>query len=231
MMARNGTVFVVDDDPSVREAMEELIASLGFKIKAFASAAEYVASATVAAPACLVLDVMLPDMNGLELQRQLAGRRHPPIIFITGHGDIPSTVRAMKAGAVDFLAKPFGEQELLTAIESAMKQHHLEQSAHAEVAELGRRLETLTRREREVLPLISQGLLNKQVAAKLGISEVTLQIHRGNVMRKMQAESFADLVRMSVKLGIAPHAEAEPTMHPGASRTSTVARDQEPYAR
>mgnify|MGYP003582849573 FL=1 len=210
MKAREGTVIVVDDDQSVRSAMEDLIGSLGFGIVTFASAAEYVASGPYAVPACLVLDVKLPDMNGLELQRQLAGRDHPPIIFITGYGDIPSTVRAMKAGAVDFLSKPFDEQQLLAAIESAMTRHRLEQSAQAEVAELERRHETLTPREREVLPLVVRGLLNKQVAASLGISEVTLQIHRGNVMRKMQAESFADLVRMSIKLGIAHSVEDEP---------------------
>ena len=210
MKAREGTVIVVDDDQSVRSAMEDLIGSLGFGIVTFASAPEYVASGPYAVPACLVLDVKLPDMNGLELQRQLAGRDHPPIIFITGYGDIPSTVRAMKAGAVDFLSKPFDEQQLLAAIESAMTRHRLEQSAQAEVAELERRHETLTPREREVLPLVVRGLLNKQVAASLGISEVTLQIHRGNVMRKMQAESFADLVRMSIKLGIAHSVEDEP---------------------
>jgi FixJ family two-component response regulator len=210
MTAREGTVIVVDDDQSVRAAMEDLIGSLGFGIVTFASAAEYVASGSYTVPACLVLDVKLPDMSGLELQRQLAGRQHPPIIFISGHGDIPSTVRAMKAGAVDFLPKPFDEQQLLAAVESAMRRHRLEQSVQAEVAELERRHQALTRREREVLPLIARGLLNKQVAASLGISEVTLQIHRGNVMRKMQAESFADLVRMSIKLGIANPADTDP---------------------
>lgn len=231
MTARKGTVFVVDDDPSVREAMAELIASLGFETETFASAAEYVASERVALPACLLLDVMLPDVSGLELQRQLAGQQHPPIIFMTGHGDIPSTVRAMRAGAVDFLIKPFGELELLTAIESALNQHLISQSAHAEVAELQRRKETLTRREREVLHLISRGLLNKQAAAMLGISDVTLQIHRGNVMRKMQADSFADLVRMSMRLGIAPHATGEPVVRSRTFHASTAARDGEPDPR
>jgi FixJ family two-component response regulator len=200
------TIYVVDDDPRVREALEDLLASFGFHVIAFGSATEYIAGLEVGEAACLILDVELPDINGLDLQRQLVDGEHPPIVFITGHGDIPSSVRAMKAGAVDFLAKPFSDAELLAAIDSAVQRNRETRHAQAELAELRARYAALTPREREVLPLVVSGLLNKQAAAELGIREVTLQIHRGQVMRKMGAHSLASLVRMSVKLGIATHA-------------------------
>ena len=198
----DSTVYVVDDDRSVREAMQDLLSSFGLQVITFASAAEYVASTHVAESACLVLDVNLPDINGLDLQRQLATGRHPPIVFITGHGDIPSSVRAIKAGAVDFLPKPFLPEQLLTAINVGLQQHRDSRKSQSELAGLRKCYASLTPREREVLPLVVSGLLNKQAAAELGISEVTLQIHRSQVMRKMHADSLADLVRMSIKLGV-----------------------------
>jgi FixJ family two-component response regulator len=201
----NGTVYVVDDDASLRQALENLLASFGLHVMSFASATEYVASTApdVPVPSCLLLDIELPDVSGFELQRQLAAREHPPIVFITGHGDIPSSVRAMKAGAVDFLPKPFAPEELVPAIESAFQRHQATRDAQAELAELRTRYATLTPREREVLSLVVSGFLNKQSAAQLGIQEVTLQIHRSHAMRKMRAASFAELVRMAGKLGIA----------------------------
>jgi FixJ family two-component response regulator len=196
------TVYVVDDDARVREAMQDLLAASGFNVVVFGSAAEYVANGPGnGSPSCLVLDIELPDINGLELQRQLSGGEHPPIVFITGHGDIPSSVRAMKAGAVDFLPKPFTEEQLLGAISVALEQHRQTRKDQVELSELRKRFASLTPRERDVVPLIVSGLLNKQAAGELGISEVTLQIHRGRVMRKMEADSLADLVRMSIKLG------------------------------
>lgn len=198
-----GTVFVVDDDPGVREAMEDLLCSHGFDVATFSSAAGYKAAVVGASgPACLVLDIELPDMSGLELQSELAGRQHPPIVFITGHGDIPSSVRAIKAGAVDFLPKPFTPEQLLAAIGAALQQHREMLHQFMELTILRRRYATLTPREQEVLPLVVRGRLNKQAAAELGISEVTLQIHRRNIMRKMAADSLPDLVRKSMKLDI-----------------------------
>ena len=195
-------VFVVDDDRRICEALTELLASFDLRAVAFHSAAEYLAHPKPDAPACLVLDVQLPDINGLDLQGRFAQGSLPPIVFITGHGDIPSTVRAIKAGAVDFLTKPFEQDALMRAVHAALAQSRQARDAGAERAELDRRLATLTPREREVLPLIASGLLNKQAAAELGISEVTLQIHRSKIMRKMAAASLADLVRISEKLGI-----------------------------
>jgi FixJ family two-component response regulator len=205
MQAVNGIVYVVDDDSRFREALEDLLASFALQVVSFASAMEYVASPKVDAPSCLLLDVELPDVNGLELQRQLAAEEHPPIVFMTGYGDIPSSVRAMKAGAVDFLAKPFSKDDLLSAIDSALQRDREARKGRTELAALRTRHATLTPREREVLALVVSGLLNKQSAAQLGISEVTMQIHRGQVMRKMAAQSLADLVRMAVKLGITTH--------------------------
>jgi FixJ family two-component response regulator len=198
----DSTVYVVDDDAGVREAMQDLLSSFGLHVITFGSAAEYIASTHSAESACLVLDVELPDINGLDLQRQLANGQHPPIIFITGHGDIPSSVRAIKAGAVDFLPKPFTPDQLLTAIHTGLQQHRESRKIESELSSLRRCYATLTPREREVMPLVVSGLLNKQAAAELGISEVTLQIHRSQVMRKMHADSLADLVRMSIKLGV-----------------------------
>jgi FixJ family two-component response regulator len=202
MTTEEPIVFIVDDDHRIREALCELLMSLGFRALGFRSAAEYIAFPRPDQPACLVLDVKLPDIDGLEFQEQMADGDHPPIVFITGHGDIPSSVRAIKRGAVDFLAKPFGESEFIEAINVAVGQDRISRLERAELAKLQQRLSCLTPREREVLPLVASGLLNKQAAAELGISEVTLQIHRGRIMQKMEAASLADLVRIAEKLEI-----------------------------
>ncbi len=195
-------VYIVDDDERLREALDELLASHGLQAMTFGSAGAYVAADKPDVPACLLLDVELPDINGLELQGQIADEEHPPIIFITGHGDIPSSVRAMKRGAVDFLAKPFSDADLMAAIEVAVARDRQARVERAALSGLRQRYLALTPREREVLPLVVSGLLNKQAAAELGISEVTLQIHRRNVMQKMAAASLADLVRIAQRLGI-----------------------------
>jgi FixJ family two-component response regulator len=195
-------VFVVDDDARVREALVELLASHGMRAEAFAAAGDYVAAAKPDVPSCLLLDVELPDMNGLDLQAAIAGRDHPPIVFLTGHGDIPSSVRAIRHGAVDFLTKPVGEAALMGAIAVALARDQTERETRAELTALRERYDTLTPREREVLPLVVGGLLNKQAAAELGIREVTLEIHRRNVMQKMAAASLADLVRIAARLAI-----------------------------
>jgi FixJ family two-component response regulator len=201
-MADHHVVFVVDDDARVREALGELLASHGMRALAFASAGDYIDAEKPDVPACLILDVELPDINGLDLQRQIAEGDHPPIVFITGHGDIPSSVRAIKHGAVDFLTKPFSDSDLMAAIHAALAQDRAGRSERAERNVLRRRYLDLTPREREVLPLVVSGLLNKQAAAELGISEVTLQIHRRSVLRKMGAASLADLVRIAERLQI-----------------------------
>ena len=195
-------VFIVDDDERIREALCELLASHGMRALAFASAGAYVAFSKPDVTACLLLDVELPDINGLELQGQIAGDNHPPIVFITGHGDIPSSVRAIKRGAVDFLTKPFSDADLMAAVRSALARDSETRAERAELANLRQRFLGLTPREREVMPLVVSGLLNKQAAAELGISEVTLQIHRRNVMQKMAATSLAELVRFAEKLRI-----------------------------
>jgi FixJ family two-component response regulator len=202
MTTEQPVVFIVDDDHRIREALCELLMSVGLRALGFGSAAEYVAFPRSDQPACLVLDVKLPDINGLEFQEQITDGDHPPIVFITGHGDIPSSVRAMKGGAVDFLAKPFSESELITAINAAVGQDRVSRLERAEMIRLRQRLSCLTPREREVLPLVASGLLNKQAAAELGISKVTLQIHRSKIMQKMEAASLADLVRIAEKLEI-----------------------------
>lgn len=195
-------VFIVDDDLRIREALTELLESHGMRSVAFGSAGEYVRSAKPDLPAGLILDVELPDINGLDLQNQIATGDHPPIIFITGHGDIPSSVRAIKHGAVDFLTKPFSDETLMAAVHSAISLDKENRAGRAELAVLRQRYLDLTPRERDVLPLVVSGLLNKQAAAALNISEVMLQIHRRNVMQKMKAASLADLVRIAEKLAV-----------------------------
>jgi FixJ family two-component response regulator len=202
MTTEDHIVFIVDDDARLREALGELLESRGMRAVAFASAGDYVSAAKPDVPSCLILDVELPDINGLDLQKQIAKGDHPPIVFITGHGDIPSSVRAIKRGAVDFLTKPFSDADLMAAIDVAIDQDREKRSERAELGGLRQRYLDLTPREREVLPLVVSGLLNKQAAAELGISEVTLEIHRRNVMQKMAAASLADLVRIAERLEI-----------------------------
>jgi FixJ family two-component response regulator len=197
-------VFVVDDDVSVRESLELMISSAGWKPEVFASAKEFLSRPRAHVPSCLVLDVNLPDLNGLDLQMRVAGDRiDMPIIFITGYGDVPMTVRAMKAGAVEFLMKPFSDDALLGAIRHAIERSRTVLGHEAEIRMLADRYETLTRREREVMTLVVTGLLNKQVAFDLGISEITVKAHRGRVMHKMQAGSLVDLASMAAKLRLA----------------------------
>jgi FixJ family two-component response regulator len=206
MTQKSELVIIVDDDFRIREAISDLLASRNLESVAFESAAEYLRFGNPTVPSCLILDVSLPDIDGLELQDALAPTQHPPIVFISGHGDIPSSVRAMKAGAIDFLTKPVNEESLLQAINAALDRDRESRHKRIELAKLEERYASLTRREREVLPLVVGGLLNKQAAAELGISEVTLQIHRSKVMHKMKARSIADLVRMAERLNIAvPH--------------------------
>jgi FixJ family two-component response regulator len=202
-------VFVVDDDFRVREALSSLISSAGFRVALFGSAAEFLASEKPDAPGCLVLDLQLPGTNGLELQQQLAGGDAPPIIFISGHGDIPSSVRAMKGGATEFLSKPFGDEELLRAIRAAISLDRTAREKRSELVELRRHYQLLTRREREVLPFVVAGFANKVTAADLGTSEITIGVHRGQIMRKMGARSLAELVRMADKLEVPRIAQSD----------------------
>jgi FixJ family two-component response regulator len=195
-------VYVVDDDPRVREAVVEMLSSANVNAVAFDTVAEFLVQSTPGLPGCLVLDVHMPDVNGLDFQKQLSATDHVPIVFITGHGDIPMTVRAIKAGALDFLTKPFSDEDLLQVVAAAIEQDRKALQERADFAQLRARHALLTPREREVLPLIVAGFLNKQAAAELGISEITLQIHRSNAMRKMQAGSVAELVRLAAKLHI-----------------------------
>ena len=196
-------VLLVDDDLNVRQAVSNLLSSMGFRVTSFGSAEEFLEYPKPEAPTCLILDLELPNINGLELQQRLAVRVPPPIIFITGHGDVPSSVRAMKAGAIEFLSKPIGDQELLEAVELGIAIDRKTREAATEVADLQRHYDHLTPREREVLPFVVAGFANKLTASALGKSEITIGVLRGRIMRKMEAQSLADLVRMSDKLGIA----------------------------
>ncbi len=193
-------VFVVDDDVSVRESLELLIRCAGWHPELFASAQEFLSRPRTLAPSCLILDVTLPDLNGLELQKRIADRTDMPIIFITGYGDVPMTVQAMKAGAVEFLTKPFSDDVLLSAIQHAIERSRTSVGNEAELRALQNCYASLSRREREVMALVVSGLLNKQVGSELGISEITVKAHRGKVMRKMEADSLADLVNMAARL-------------------------------
>jgi FixJ family two-component response regulator len=198
-------VFVVDDDVSVRESLDLLIKFAGWQPETFASAADFLAHPRTATPSCLVLDVSLPDLNGLELQKLIASERTDmPIIFITGHGDVPMTVQAMKAGAVEFLTKPFDDEVLLSAIRHAIKRSAAVLDDQVEIAALRSSYDSLTPRQQEVMRLVVAGMLNKQIGLKLGLSEITVKAHRGKMMQKMKADSVADLVKTAVRLGLAP---------------------------
>jgi FixJ family two-component response regulator len=203
MPETQAVVFVVDDDASVREALQRLVRSAGLRVEAFASAEEFLNRPRPDVPSCLVLDVRLPDLSGLDLQRRMVDANNEmPIVFITGHGDIPTTVRAMKAGAVEFLTKPLVEGDVLESIRHAIARDRAGRAQHAETADVRARFASLTPREEEVMAWVVSGLLNKQIAGELGISEETVKVHRGHMMRKMGVDSVAELVRMSERLGL-----------------------------
>ena len=196
-------IFVIDDDLSVRQSLESLIKSVGWRVRTYGSAQEFLGSGHLEAPGCIVLDVRLPGLSGLDLQQALLrAKSHLPVIFITGHGDIPMSVQAMKAGAVEFLPKPFREQDLLDALKLALDRDRITRQQRAELAALRARYDSVTPREQQVMGLLVTGLLNKEIAATLGVSEVTIKVHRSQIMQKMQADSLANLVRMAERLGI-----------------------------
>ncbi len=210
LLPSDAIVVVVDDDVSAREGLSSLIRSVGLRVETFASAQEFLARCGPEAPSCLVLDLQLPGLSGLDLQKRMAELELDiPIVFLTGHGNIPASVQAMKGGAVEFLTKPFDEQELLNAIQEAIERDRRTRQQHGVVRELRDRYESLTAREQEVMQQVISGLLNKQIAAELNITEFTVKIHRGHVMQKMRADSLADLVRMAETLGIRPPRESQ----------------------
>jgi FixJ family two-component response regulator len=199
-------IAIVDDDPSVRRGLQRLIRSVGWKVETFASAQEFLTRPRTEVPSCVALDLQLPGLSGLDLQKRMAeARLETPIVFLTGHGNIPASVQAMKAGAIEFLTKPVDEQDLLKAIQEAIKRDRRQRQEHVEMRELRERYESLTAREQEVMQQVISGLLNKQIAAELQITEDTVKFHRGHIMRKMRADSLAGLVRMAEKLGIRSH--------------------------
>lgn len=199
------TVFIVDDDRGMRQSIQDLVESVGLRAESFATGGEFLKRKPTNDPSCLVLDVRLPQMSGLDFQRQLAeAGMQIPIIFVTAHGDVPMSVRALKSGAVEFLTKPFRDQDLLDAIQQALQRDRAERDRQAEIHDLQERYGTLTAREQQVMALVVSGMLNKQIASEIGASEATVKIHRGNVMHKMQAGSVVDLVRMSDKLKLSP---------------------------
>jgi FixJ family two-component response regulator len=199
----HSVIFVIDDDASVRAALTSLFGSVGLQVRAFASASEFLHSKRPDAPSCLVLDVRLPGLSGLDFQAELAkANTHIPIIFITGHGDIPMTVKAMKAGAVEFLTKPFRDQDLLDAVQLGLERDRARRDSETTLAGLRAKFDTLTAREQEIMALVTSGLMNKQIAGDIGVSEITVKVHRGNVMKKMGAKSLAELVRMADLLAI-----------------------------
>ena len=202
MTEERPVVYVVDDDARVRESLSDLIESMGFEVATFTTALEFIEVQRADAPGCLILDLNLPGANGLQLQQALVGSDAPPIVFLSGHADIPSSVRAMKAGAIEFLTKPFRQEELVQAIENAVALDRVARQKRSALAELQGRYNRLTPREREVLPLVASGRLNKQTAAELGTSHITVRVHRGQIMHKMGAQSLSELVRMAETLGL-----------------------------
>jgi len=203
MSEAESTIFVIDDDLSVRQSLESLIKSVGWRVRTYGSAQEFLGSGHLEAPGCIVLDVRLPGLSGLDLQQALLrAKSHLPVIFITGHGDIPMSVQAMKAGAVEFLPKPFREQDLLDALKLALDRDRTTRQQRAELAALRARYDSVTPREQQVMGLLVTGLLNKEIATTLGVSEVTIKVHRSQIMQKMRADSLANLVRMAERLGI-----------------------------